>query len=104
MQPLTHFQLEPVDYAGDRSRCCRAQGLLHGPQGVLPVGRLDQEEARWIEPEGAQAMPGKTAVLTLSVSREDEENPPPLWGRVGWGGVRRREGVGVCALPFDPHP
>jgi hypothetical protein len=90
MQPLTGFQIELVDDAGDGGRRARAQRLFHGPEGVFAVCCLDQDQPARIETEGTQATTMRPAVIAQAVGREDEKElfPPPLWGRIGWGVAR----------------
>jgi hypothetical protein len=74
MQPLAQFQIELVDHPGDGGRRGRMQCLGHGPQGLLAVRRLDQDQARRIETEAADAMSGKTAVSTPCVVGHDHDD------------------------------
>jgi hypothetical protein len=73
MQPLTGFQIELIDDAGDRGRRARAQRLFHGPERVFAVRRLDEDQPARIKPERAEAMPIRPAVIAQAVGREDEE-------------------------------
>ena len=70
--------------------------------------RLDQDHARRIETESAEAMAmqpgmgGKGAERTKPVARRYKEEwppptfPPPLWGRVGRGVVRLSKSIEAC--------
>jgi hypothetical protein len=102
MQPLTGFQIELIDDAGDRGDRARTQRLFHGPERVFALRRLGEDQPARIETERAEAMPIRPAVIAQAVSGQDEEKlfPPPTraalararvhacWGRVGWGGAR----------------
>ena len=71
---------------------------------------LDQDQARRIETESAEAVTMQPAVGAEPVARHDEEEaasspfPPPLWGRVGRGVARLSESIEAWAWPPDPHP
>ena len=76
MQPLAQFQIERVDDADDGGRRRRPHRLLHGPQGFLAVGGLDQDQTGRIETERAQAMAVQPAVRTIGtqgISGRDEK-------------------------------
>jgi hypothetical protein len=73
MEPLTEFQIEPVDDADDCRRCARAQRLLDRPQGVVAARGFDQNEAFRIEPERGETVAVKAAMVAKAVSGEDEE-------------------------------
>ena len=73
LQPLAQFQFELVDHSGDGLRGTRTQRLLHGPQRVAPMRGLDQDQARWIETESAEAVTMQPAVGAEPVARHDEE-------------------------------
>jgi hypothetical protein len=49
------------------------QRLLDGPQRVLALRRLHQDEAAWIKPQRAYAMSIQAAVTAKPISRNDEE-------------------------------
>jgi hypothetical protein len=72
MQPLTGFQIELVDDAGDSGRRARAQRLFHGPQRVFAMRRLGEDQPTRIETERAEAMPVRPAVIAQSIGREDK--------------------------------
>ena len=82
---MAQFQIEFVDHSGDGGGRTRTQRLLHGPQGLSAVRRLDQDQAARIETEAIEAMTMRTAVFAQPVAGHDEKElfPPPLWGRVG---------------------
>jgi hypothetical protein len=73
MEPLTEFQIEPVDDADDCGRCARAQRLLDRPQGIVAARGFDQNEAFRIEPERGETVAVKAAMVAKAVSGEDEE-------------------------------
>jgi hypothetical protein len=73
MQPLAQFQIELVDHPGDGNRRGRMQCFGHGPQGLFAVRRLDQDQARRIKTEAADAMSGKPAVSTPCVAGHDHD-------------------------------
>jgi hypothetical protein len=64
---------------------------------------LDQDQARRIEAESAEAVTMQPAVGAEPVARHDEEEgalpsfPSPLWVRTGRGGTRLHKGVETCA-------
>lgn len=49
------------------------QRFLDGPQRVLALRRLHQDETAWIKTERAHAMTVEAAVTAKPVSRDDEE-------------------------------
>jgi len=49
------------------------QRLLNGPQGVLALRRLHQDETAWIKTQRTHAMAIQAAVTAKPVSRDDEE-------------------------------
>ena len=73
MQPLTGFQIELIDDAGDGRGRARMQRLLHGPQGIFAVRRLDQDQPVRRQTERVQPMTMRTAVIAQAVGREDED-------------------------------
>jgi hypothetical protein len=74
LQPLTHFQIEPVDEAGDGKRRRRTQGFGQRPQRVLALGGLDQDEAQGVETEAAQAIAMQAAMPAPAMGREDKNH------------------------------
>ncbi len=74
MQFLAGLQIELVDHACDGLRRCRTQRLGNRPQCFFAVRRLDQDQARRIEAESVEAVPGKTAMLAPPIGRHDEDN------------------------------
>jgi hypothetical protein len=108
MQPLARFQIERVDDADDGGRRRRPHRLLHGPQGFLAVGGLDQDQTGRIETKRVEPMavqPAMWAVWAQPMGRHDHEQrrsawqailllpPPPgrAQARPGWG--RGRDAV-----------
>jgi len=84
MQFLAGLQIELVDHPGDRLRRCRTQRLGNRPQCFFAVRRLDQDQARRIEAESVEAVPGKTAMLAPPrPARRRQSCPSPHPGRTG---------------------
>jgi len=79
MQPLAGLEIEPGRGAGDRGRHARAQRLLHGPQRLLVVSRLDQDQPGRIEAELPEAVAMRTTVIGERAGRGDEQQ----WSRCG---------------------
>ena len=73
MQPLTQFQIEPVDHAGDGCGRARTQRLFQGPQGFVAMRGFDQDQARRVEAEIPTAVTIWTAIFAEPISRHDEE-------------------------------
>jgi hypothetical protein len=74
MQPLTGFQIELVDAAGDGGRRARPQRLLDRPQRVVAVRGFHQDQAGRIETERAQTMTIRAAAMAQPVSRQNEDD------------------------------
>ena len=74
MQLLAGFQIELVDHAGDGLRRRRTQRLLHGPERLFAVRRLDQDQTGGIETESVEAMAMQPAVFAKPISRHDEDD------------------------------
>ena len=79
MQPLAGLEIELADRAADRGRHPRAQRFLHGPQGLLVVARLDQDQPGRIEAELLQPMAMRPAVIGERAMRGDEHQWPCGW-------------------------
>lgn len=69
MQFLAGLQIDSVDHADDSLRRPRTQRFQQGPQSVMALRRLHQNDAAWIKPETGEAMSGQAAALTRSVTR-----------------------------------
>jgi hypothetical protein len=109
LQPLTVFQIELIDKAGDGRHRARMQRFLDRPQGVFAVRGLRQDQTVRRQSQGMEPMTMRPAIIAQAVSRQDEEDffPPPLWGRVGWGGGRLGTPVDGCVglhKGGPPHP
>ena len=79
MQPLAGLEIELLDRAADRGRYARAQRLLDGPQRLLVVLRLDQDQPGRIEAEMLEAVAVGAAVIGERARRGDEQQRAPRW-------------------------
>ena len=79
MQPLAQLEVEPCrERAGDRRRHARVQGFLHGPQRLLVVAGLDQDQASRIETEAGEAVTVRAAEAIERARRADEQQRSAL--------------------------
>jgi hypothetical protein len=99
LQPLTVFQIELIDDAGDGGHRARMQRFLHRPQGVFAMRGLRQDQPVWWQTQRIEPVTIRPAIIAQAVSGQDKEDlfPPPLWGRVGWGGGRLGTSVEGCS-------
>jgi len=73
LQPLTCFQIELIDRAGDSGYRVRTQRLFHRPQRILAMRGLDQNQTVRIEPERVESMTVRPAVIAQAVSWKDQD-------------------------------
>ena len=78
MQSLTRLEIERVDHAGDGGRSARAQRLLHGPQRLRRVCRLDQDHTGRIETESMETMTVRNSIAGKTADRQDEQERPAV--------------------------
>jgi hypothetical protein len=78
LQPLTVFQIELIDKAGDGRHRARMQRFLHRPQGVFALRSLRQDQTVWRQPQRIESMTMRPAIIAQAVSGQDEEDffPP----------------------------
>ena len=90
MQPLAGLEVESGGGA-DRGQRARAQRLLQGPERLLVVARLDQDQPGRIKAELLQAVAMRPAVIGERAMRGDEEDGSRRWGKARQQGDEKAE-------------